>query len=74
MTQYYGLKESKFNSKINPEEEKVKNEFEIKDPEINKMVDDLQLTLQSLNYKNKEINTILPMIIKEMDLPAKKTK
>ena len=32
------------------------------------MIDDLQLTLQSLNYKNKEINSILPMIIKETDL------
>ena len=63
---------SKFKSEIQFKEEKVKDEFEIKDPEINKMMEDLQLTLQSLNYKNKEINTILPMIIKEMDLPAKK--
>ena len=62
---------SKFNSRINPEEEKVKNEFEIKDPEINKMMDDLQLTLQTLNYKNIEINTILPIIIKDVDLLAK---
>ena len=29
------------------------------------MIEDLQLTLQSLSYKNKEINTILPNIIKE---------
>jgi len=36
------------------------------------MMEDLQLTLQSLNYKNKEINTILPIIIKEVDLLAKK--
>ena len=36
------------------------------------MIEDLQLTLQSLNYKNKEINTILPIIIKEVDLLAKK--
>ena len=35
-------------------------------------MEDLQLTLQSLNYKNKEINTILPIIIKEVDLLAKK--
>ena len=42
------------------------------DPEINKMIEDLQLTLQSLNYKNKEINTILPIIIKEIDLLVKK--
>merc|ERR1711991_150619 len=63
---------SKFKSEIQFEEEKSIDEFEIKDPEINKMVEDLQLTLQSLSYKNKEINTILPIIIKEIDLPGKK--
>ena len=63
---------SKFKSEIQFEEEKVKDEFEIKDPEINKMMEDLQLTLQSLNYKNKEIKTILPILIKEVDLLAKK--
>ena len=36
-----------------------------KNSEITKMIDDLQLTLKSLNYKNKEINSILPIIIKE---------
>ncbi len=65
---------SKFKSEMQYEEDKVKDEFEIKDPEINKMIDDLQLTLQSLNYKNKEINTILPILIKEVDLLAKKEK
>ena len=63
---------SKFKSQILSEEEKSKDEFEIKDPEINKMIEDLQLTLQSLSYKNKEINTILPIIIKEIDLLGKK--
>ena len=63
---------SKFNSEIQFKEEKSKDEFEIKNPEINKMIEDLQLTLQSLNYKNKEIETILPIIIKEVDLHAKK--
>ena len=63
---------SKFKSEIRFEEDKGKDEFEIKDPEINKMLDDLQLTLQSLNYKNKEIKTILPIIIKKVDLLAKK--
>ena len=63
---------NKFKSEIQFEEEKSKDEFEIKDPEINKMMEDLQLTLQSLNYKNKEIKTILPIIIKEVDLLAKK--
>ena len=63
---------NKFKSEIQFEEEKAKDEFEIKDPEINKMIKDLQLTLQSLNYKNKEIKTILPIIINEVDFLAKK--
>ena len=63
---------NKFKSEIKFEEEKANDEFEIKDPEINKMIEDLQLTLQSLNYKNKEIKTILPIIFKQVDLHAKK--
>ena len=63
---------SKFKGKILIEEEKSKDELEIKDPEINKMMEDLQLTLQSLNYKNREIKTVFPIIIKEVDLLAKK--
>ena len=62
---------SKFKSEIQFSEEKSKDEFVIKDPEINKMIEDLQLTLQTLSYKNKEIKTILPIIIKEVDLLAK---
>ena len=63
---------NKFKSEIQFEEEKANDEFEIKDPEINKMIEDLQLTLQSLNYKNKEIKTILPIIINEVDFLVKK--
>jgi len=63
---------NKFKSEIQFEEEKAKDEFAIKDPEINKMIEDLQLTLGSLNYKKKEINTILPIIINEIDFLAKK--
>ena len=62
---------SKFKSEIQFEEEKLKDKFEIEDHEINKMMEDLQLTLQSLNYKNREINNILPIIIKEVNLLAK---
>ena len=65
---------SKFKSEIQFEEEKVNDEFEIKDPEINKMMDDLRLTLESLNYKNKEINAILPILINEVDVFVKKEK
>ena len=63
---------NKFKSEIQFEDKKGKDEFVIKDPETNKMIEDLQLTLQSLNYKNKEIKTILPIIFKEVDLLAKK--
>ena len=63
---------NKFKSEIQFEEKNDTDKFEIKDPETNKMIEDLQLTLQSLNYKNKEINTILPIIINEVDLLAKK--
>jgi len=63
---------NKFKSEIQFECKKDKDKFEIKDPETNKMIEDLQLTLQSLNYKNNEIKTILPIIINEVDLLEKK--
>ena len=65
---------SKFKSEIQFKEEKVKDELVIMDPEINKMIEDLQLTLQSLNYKNKEIDYILPIVIKEANGLIKKVK
>jgi len=58
---------NKFKCEIQFGEEKDKDEFEIKDPKINKLMQDLQLTLQSLKYKNNEIKTILPILIKEVD-------
>ena len=63
---------SKFKVEIQIDEEKRQDEFKIKNFEINKIIEDLQLTLQSLNYKNKEINTILPILIKEVEFLAKK--
>ena len=63
---------SKFKSEILFDKEQGTDELAIKDPEINKMMEDLQLTLQSLNYKNKEIKTILPILIKEVNLLAKR--
>ena len=62
----------KFKNEMQIEKDKYKHEYELKDPEINKMMEDLQLTLQSLNYRNKEIKNILPIIIKEVDLHDKK--
>ena len=64
--------EIKFKNELQIQKEKEKNEFEINDPRMNKMIDDLQLTLKSLNYRTKEIKTILPIIIKEIDLVDEK--
>ena len=64
----------KFKNELQIEKEKNKAEFQIKDTEINKIIDDLQLTLKSLNYTKHEIKSILPIIIKEKDDLIKKEK
>ena len=64
---------SKFKNK-QIEGEKGKNEFEVNNPEIKKMIEDVQLTLQSLNYTKNEIKSILPIIVKEIDELTKKEK
>ena len=56
---------NKFKNEIEINEEKSKDELEIMDPEINQILDDLKLTLQSLNYTKNEIKKILPIILKE---------
>jgi len=56
---------SKFKNEIQSKEEKGKYEFEIKDPETNKIMSDLKLTLISLNYTKNEIKRIMPIILKE---------
>ena len=58
---------NKFKNELQIEGDKNKDEFQIKDNEINKMIGDLKLTLQSLNYTKNEIKSILPIIIKETD-------
>ena len=63
---------SKFKNEIQIEGEKGKNEFEFENTEIKKMVEDLQLTLQSLNYTKNEIKSILPVIIQETNDLTKK--
>ena len=63
---------NKYKNKLRIKEEKHKDDFLNKNTETNKMLDDLQLTLQSLDYKNKEINSILPIIIRETDFLKKK--
>ena len=56
---------NKYKNELQIEEVKSKDEIYIKDSEINKMISDLQLTLQSLNYTKNEIKSILPIIVKE---------
>ena len=65
---------NKFKNDFYIHEKNYEDEFLNKNTEINKMIDDLNLTLQSLNYKKKEINTILPIIIKELVILTKKEK
>ena len=65
---------NKFKKEIEIKEEKNKEDFEIINTEISQMLDDLQLTLQSLNYTKNEIKRILPIIIKETVSDTKKNK
>ncbi len=65
---------NKFKKDILINEQKHKDEFLNMNTEINKILDDLDLTLQSLNYKNKEIKSILPIIINETESLTKEEK
>ena len=65
---------NKFKKEIEIKDKKNKDDFEIVNPEISQMLDDLQLTLQSLNYTKNEIKSILPVIFKETDDLTKKEK
>ena len=56
------------------EGEKNKKEFHIDNKETTAILSDLELTLKSLNYTKREINNILPNIIKESNLLTKKEK
>ena len=56
---------SKFKNELQLDEENRNYEFHIKDNEINKILNDIQLTLKTLNYTNNEIKNILPIIHKE---------
>ena len=63
---------NKYKNELQIEEVKSKDDIYIKDSEINKMISDLQLTLQSLNYTKNEIKSILPIIVKETSNHTKK--
>ena len=57
-----------FKNEFKINEDKNKDEFLIKNSEINKILGDLQLTLKTLNYTKREIESIFPIIIKEKAL------
>ncbi len=65
---------SKFINELQIDENTTHEEFPIMNNEINKMLEDLQLTLQSLNYTKKEINGILTIIKKDNELISKNDK
>ena len=65
---------SNFKNELQIEENLPLNENLNLNTEINKMLDDLQFTLKSLDYKNSEISSILPFITKETDDLTKKDK
>ena len=65
---------SKLKKEFQINEEKNQDVFQIKDNEIEKILEDLNLTLSSLNYTKSQIKNILPIIIKEIDDSKKKEK
>jgi len=65
---------SKFKKEFQINEKNSKDLFQTKDNEIKKIVEDINLTLRSLNYTKSQIKSILPIIIKETDDFKKKEK
>ena len=57
---------SKLISKNNNKANKNNSEFLIKNNEISKVLEDIDLTLQSLNYPKKEIMSLLPILIQDI--------
>ena len=62
---------NKFKNEIQIDEDFSKSQFPINNTEIKKILSDLELTLQSLNYKKKEIRNALS-IVKEKNITNKK--
>ena len=65
---------TKFKNELQIEKEEKKDKFIVENSEINKILDDLQLTLLSLNYSKKEIKNIMPIIVKESNVLTKEEK
>ena len=63
---------SNFKNEVKIDENTTHHELLNKNIEINKLLDDLQLTLKSLNYSNKEIKGISPILIREAEVLYKK--
>ena len=63
-----------FKKEFRINEENCKDVFQNKDNEIENIVEDLNLTLSSLKYTKNQIESILPLIIKEIDDFKKKEK
>ena len=57
---------SKFKNELKIEIEKNKDEYLTFNTETKKIIDDIKLTLMTLNYTKSEINDVLPNIIKEI--------
>ena len=65
---------SKLKKEFQINEEKNQDVFQIKDNEIEKLLEDLNLTLSSLNYTKSQIKSILPLIIEKTHDFKKKEK
>ena len=65
---------SKFKNELQIKVGRSNDEYKIKDDEGNKMLGEIQLTLKSLKYTKNEINSILPIIQKEIGSLTKKEK
>ena len=65
---------SKLKKEFQINKEKTQDVFQIKDNEIEKLLEDLNLTLSSLNYTKSQIKSILPLIIEKTHDFKKKEK
>ena len=64
---------NKFKNELKIEKEK-NNDEHFTNNEMNKILFDLKLTLKSLSYTKKEINSIFPIIVKKLDVLANNGK
>ena len=65
---------NKLSRKSDIQEEKKNNNYLVENTEISSMIEDLEITLQSLNYPNKEVKSIIPILIKELKNSKNLTK